>query len=44
MTVVLVTHEAEVARHARRVLSFLDGRVIGDERSGEARSMEAAAA
>jgi len=33
MTVVLVTHEAEVARHARRVLSFLDGRVLGDQRS-----------
>ena len=31
MTVVLVTHEAEVARHARRVLHFLDGRVVGDE-------------
>jgi len=31
MTVVLVTHEADVARFARRVLRFLDGRVIGDE-------------
>jgi putative ABC transport system ATP-binding protein len=27
MTVVLVTHDAEVASHARRVLHFLDGRV-----------------
>jgi putative ABC transport system ATP-binding protein len=27
MTVVLVTHEAEVARHARRMLHFLDGRI-----------------
>jgi putative ABC transport system ATP-binding protein len=27
LTVVLVTHEADVARHARRVLHFLDGRV-----------------
>jgi putative ABC transport system ATP-binding protein len=27
MTLVLVTHDAEVARHARRVLRFLDGRV-----------------
>jgi putative ABC transport system ATP-binding protein len=44
MTVVLVTHEAEVARHARRVLSFLDGRVTGDERSGDARSVAAVAA
>ena len=31
MTVVLVTHEADVARFARRVLRFLDGRVIADE-------------
>jgi putative ABC transport system ATP-binding protein len=33
MTVVLVTHEADVARHARRVLHFVDGKVVGDERS-----------
>jgi putative ABC transport system ATP-binding protein len=31
MTVILVTHEADVARFARRVLRFRDGRVIGDE-------------
>jgi putative ABC transport system ATP-binding protein len=31
MTVVLVTHEADVARFARRVLRFLDGRVMADE-------------
>jgi putative ABC transport system ATP-binding protein len=31
MTVVLVTHEPDVARFARRVLRFLDGRVVGDE-------------
>jgi putative ABC transport system ATP-binding protein len=30
ITVVLVTHEAEVAARARRVLQFLDGRVTGD--------------
>ena len=33
-TIVLVTHDAEVARRARRVLQFLDGRVIDDERRG----------
>jgi putative ABC transport system ATP-binding protein len=27
MTVILVTHDAEVARHARRMLHFLDGRI-----------------
>ena len=31
MTVVLVTHEADVARFARRVLRFLDGRILADE-------------
>jgi putative ABC transport system ATP-binding protein len=31
MTVVLVTHEADVARFARRVLRFLDGRIMADE-------------
>ena len=33
ITVVLVTHEPAVARHARRILHFRDGRVTGDERS-----------
>jgi putative ABC transport system ATP-binding protein len=33
MTVVVVTHELGVARFARRVLRFLDGRVVADERS-----------
>ncbi len=31
MTVVLVTHEPDVARFARRILGFLDGRVVQDE-------------
>jgi len=31
MTVVLVTHEGDVARFARRILGFLDGRVVRDE-------------
>jgi len=33
MTVVLVTHEPDIARYARRVLGFLDGRVVQDERN-----------
>ena len=32
MTVVIVTHEPDIARFARRVLRFLDGRVVADER------------
>jgi putative ABC transport system ATP-binding protein len=31
MTVVLVTHEPDVARFARRMLAFRDGRVVQDE-------------
>jgi putative ABC transport system ATP-binding protein len=31
MTVVLVTHEPDIARFARRILGFLDGQVVQDE-------------
>jgi len=31
LTVVLVTHEADVARFAGRILRFRDGRLVGDE-------------
>ncbi|MBI3975160.1 MAG: ABC transporter ATP-binding protein [Armatimonadetes bacterium] len=31
MTVVLVTHEADVAAHARRIVRFRDGRVVRDD-------------
>jgi putative ABC transport system ATP-binding protein len=30
MTIVLVTHEEDIARFARRILGFRDGRLIGD--------------
>ena len=33
MTVVLVTHEADVARFARRILVFKDGKVVQDEQN-----------
>ena len=36
MTILLVTHEAGVARFAGRVLRFLDGRVVGDEANAAA--------
>ncbi len=31
VTVVLVTHEEEIAEHARRILRFRDGRLLSDE-------------
>lgn len=33
ITIVLVTHEHDVARHAARQVRFLDGRIIADERT-----------
>lgn len=31
ITIVVVTHDEEIARHARRILRFRDGRLIADE-------------
>ena len=31
-TVVVITHEDEVARHAKRVVRMSDGRIVSDER------------
>lgn len=36
ITVVMVTHESEMAAYARRVVRFHDGRVAADERNGKA--------
>jgi putative ABC transport system ATP-binding protein len=40
ITVVLVTHEMEIARFAGRIIRFRDGRLIGDEVSEPSRSSE----
>jgi putative ABC transport system ATP-binding protein len=32
LTILLVTHEADVAAHAARVVTFRDGRIVSDER------------
>ena len=37
ITVLMVTHEPEMANYAKRVIHFLDGRVSSDHRNGENR-------
>ncbi len=34
-TIIVVTHEEDVAKQARRILRIRDGRIAGDERNGE---------
>jgi putative ABC transport system ATP-binding protein len=40
-TVILVTHEADIAEHTRRIIRFKDGRVVSDERVEHPRDAEA---
>jgi putative ABC transport system ATP-binding protein len=35
ITIILVTHDPEVARHARRIISVRDGRISADEPAGQ---------
>jgi putative ABC transport system ATP-binding protein len=35
ITVLMVTHEADIAAYAKRVVRFVDGRVASDHRNGE---------
>jgi putative ABC transport system ATP-binding protein len=30
-TIIMVTHDENVARHARRIVRLLDGRIVADE-------------
>ena len=41
LTVILVTHEPEIAAFARRILRFRDGRLVGDERAENPADAEA---
>jgi putative ABC transport system ATP-binding protein len=40
-TIVLVTHEMDIANHTHRIIRFRDGHVISDERVAEPREAEA---
>jgi putative ABC transport system ATP-binding protein len=31
ITIILVTHENDIAAYSRRIIKFLDGRIISDE-------------
>jgi putative ABC transport system ATP-binding protein len=42
-TIIVVTHEEDVARHARRILRIRDGSIASDEKSGADRSLPPAA-
>ena len=35
-TIVLVTHEPDIAEHAGRIITFGDGRILSDRRKGSA--------
>jgi ABC-type lipoprotein export system ATPase subunit len=35
-TIVVITHEHEIAAHFPRQISLLDGRIVSDRRRGEA--------
>jgi len=35
ITILMVTHESDMAAYARRIVHFVDGRVASDERSAE---------
>jgi ABC-type lipoprotein export system ATPase subunit len=38
LTVIVVTHDAEVARYARRIIQFKDGRVVSDNLNQDMRA------
>lgn len=43
-TVLLITHEADIARHAKRVIQLRDGKIVKDEPITQVRTVSAAGA
>jgi putative ABC transport system ATP-binding protein len=41
ITILLVTHEADVAAHAKRIVTFRDGKILSDRRPAEEATLEA---
>ena len=39
-TLIVVTHEEDIAAHARRTIRLLDGRVVADERAGSEEALQ----
>ena len=39
-TIIVVTHEEDVAKHARRILRIRDGQIASDEQQGEGRELK----
>jgi ABC-type lipoprotein export system ATPase subunit len=42
ITILLVTHELDIARCANRIIQFRDGRIVLDERVAEPQAMRTA--
>jgi putative ABC transport system ATP-binding protein len=43
ITIMLVTHELDIAAYAKRVVTFRDGRIVGDAANGARRSFDSGA-
>src|SRR5690606_208118 len=41
-TIILITHDAQVAEHADRLIEFMDGKIVRDTGAGAARPARAA--
>ena len=40
-TIILVTHEPDIAEYCKRIVRFKDGKIISDERNKEQKGLDA---